>query len=399
MGQGVHLVELFAGTASLSLYAMGRCDPLTGYMGSKRKLAPRLCELLGLETERPERVTLVDAGPWGFVWSVLRQDEARRAVAALLRSWSEEDPHELWERLVRVEPRADDPVWNVAQYLWLQARSAGTIPIWFNEERARWESPTGARTETGHQRGGMAADKRQVNDKGQPERCSPALGRQKQRAPNRPKSEAGEAYQKDTTRHSRAPDRPYEAGSFDRRRAEREEGGKLGRAAQKGGHLHSLAAPVQVDSSEAKVRRVLELTEAAATSARWRAGCRGIQFPQTIARRIEALDRIDWSRVAVIHGLMQDVEPITGCRVCVYLDPPYVGCPRYAVLCDRAIVLAVALRWVASGAQVAISEGEPLALPGWDVRRLPARKPEWLTTSWTLTGPEQLPLFRDAGVG
>lgn len=40
------LVELCAGTASVSLWALAKLSPLTGFMGSKRKDAARLCTIL-----------------------------------------------------------------------------------------------------------------------------------------------------------------------------------------------------------------------------------------------------------------------------------------------------------------------------------------------------------------
>lgn len=136
------LVELCAGTASVSLWALGRAVPLTGYMGSKRRWAGLLVDALSVD--RPDRVVLVDAGPWGDVWSVLRRPEQRWRVAAQLDAWSVQDVGELWDRLVVSGPPADSQAWRTAQFLWLQARAAGTIPIWWSEEHGRWRSPTGA---------------------------------------------------------------------------------------------------------------------------------------------------------------------------------------------------------------------------------------------------------------
>lgn len=136
------LVELCAGTASVSLWALGRAVPLTGYMGSKRRWAGMLVDALGVDA--PDQVVLVDAGPWGDVWSVLRDPEQRWRVAAQLDAWSVQDVGDLWDRLVVSGPPADGPAWRTAQFLWLQARAAGTIPIWWSVEHGRWRSPTGA---------------------------------------------------------------------------------------------------------------------------------------------------------------------------------------------------------------------------------------------------------------
>lgn len=144
------LVELCAGTASLSLWVLGRGKPLVGYMGSKRRFSDLLASYL-CGSERPDRVVLVDAGPWGDAWQTLRAPGARIDCARLLRAWAAEDPSALWRRLL--VPPAEDPVARVAQYLWLQGRSAGTIPVWWSPENGRWESPTGSRIEAAHERG------------------------------------------------------------------------------------------------------------------------------------------------------------------------------------------------------------------------------------------------------
>lgn len=67
-------VELCAGTAEVSLRIL---DPLatgwlglTGFMGSKKRWGGDIAALLG---GRPDRILLVDAGPWGDVWTVLRR--------------------------------------------------------------------------------------------------------------------------------------------------------------------------------------------------------------------------------------------------------------------------------------------------------------------------------------
>jgi len=93
-------------------------------MGSKRRWADDLVAML--DADRPARVVLVDAGPWGETWKTLRDADARREVAALFDRWesSGERPNTLWSRLVAVPPY-EDPVDRAAQYLWLQARSAG----------------------------------------------------------------------------------------------------------------------------------------------------------------------------------------------------------------------------------------------------------------------------------
>lgn len=320
------LVELCAGTASVSLRALvGRpVPPITGYMGSKRRWAGVIAEALGYGTTRPDHVVLVDAGPWGDVWTHLRRAEVRREVAAQFAVvWRDREPHELWAELVRLPPPADDAL-RVAQYLWLQARSAGTIPIWWSTARERWESPTGSRTEKAHERGGMAAGKRATGER----LDGPA----------------------------------YEAGGS---RA-------LGRGHQKDAHLGA--------------------SNAGARGKPTHRGCRGVQYPATIATRVRALDAVPWERVEVIAGDLRALAPIPGADA--YFDPPYLHCPRYAATCPRADVLEVSVAWRDAAARVLVSEGEPLPLRGFHAERLSER--EWLTGSFPFRLAEQIPLFAEA---
>lgn len=60
-------------------------------------------------------------------------------------------------------------------------------------------------------------------------------------------------------------------------------------------------------------------------------------------------------------------------RATVYLDPPYDGRQSYGG--GRVLpVETIALRWAAVGCVVGISEGRPLALPGWRSVDLTARR-------------------------
>jgi hypothetical protein len=77
----------------------------------------------------------------------------------------------------------------------------------------------------------------------------------------------------------------------------------------------------------------------------------------------------------------------------VYMDPPYVGTTGYAADLPRADVVALARRWAAAGALVAISEAEPipeLIAEGWwqveitdfrkgSKRSFSKQQREWLT--------------------
>jgi hypothetical protein len=92
-----------------------------------------------------------------------------------------------------------------------------------------------------------------------------------------------------------------------------------------------------------------------------------------------------------------------------YMDPPYVGTTGYGHDLPRSEVVALARRWAAAGAMVAISEAEPIAdlvAEGWHAVRIDGerkgqartfskQKDEWLTLSnaptWTPTTQGRLP--------
>lgn len=339
------LVELCAGTAAVSLWALGRCAPITGYMGSKRRWAALLTEVL--DVDRPDRVVLVDAGPWGEVWSILRDARARERIAQVFDALGPVGtPNKLWCAFASVRP-PPDPIARTVQYLWLQARSAGTIPMWWSEERDRWESPSGSRTEIAHQtRPGVAALGRVAGARRRRTADIPACHQGNER-------ELGPAYPaRDDGQGARALGPAHDRGAL--------RGARAGAVNGKPDHR----------------------------------GARGIQHPATIARRLRALDRIDWSRVEVFHGDARALEALPGAAV--LFDPPYLGAPRYAALLPRADVLEVAERWRRGGGRVLVCESEPLPLPGWTSRRLPAVRRgeaphEWVTASFVPRGlPEQL---------
>lgn len=173
MGSATVLVELCAGTAAVSRYALGhhgahgRASDLCGYMGSKRRWAGGLvASLLGGVV--PDHALLVDAGPWGDWWSTILRSGAPADVADLLDQWADETPSlvDLWPTLVQYGPpdggTYGDAVHRAAQYIALQARTPSCVPIWWDTERGLWVGPTGSRTEVAHQRGGRTM---QLNQK------------------------------------------------------------------------------------------------------------------------------------------------------------------------------------------------------------------------------------------
>lgn len=261
----VVLVELCAGTASVSLHALGGLQPLVGYMGSKRRWAAQLARMLTGGTV-PDRVVLVDAGPWGDVWTVLRDQEQRRAVARMLREHATRDPVELWRQMVAEPPMADPT--GVVQYLILQNGAPSSVPIWWSGER--WE-------------------------------------------------QEGRCWSKDRTKVWGA----------------------------------------EVRKACFSALRIGKLIQ--------------------IADRVDALDALPWARIEIRCDDVRNVDPVPGASV--LFDPPYNNRTRYAALCPRADVLAVAVRWQTAGARVVVCESEPLPLEGWASVRLTDR--EYLTISAT----------------
>lgn len=291
------LVELCAGTAAVSLRALGgpaAPGPLCGFMGGKRRWAGLLAALLGFGAHRPDRVVLVDAGPWGDAWQTLSTPRGRAHTIVNLLEWAggRLGPNELWQQLAS-EPPSEDPGERCAQFLWIQARAANCIPVWW--DGGRWTSPSGSKA------GGrckLVADAVPMRDARLVEQASPrtmAAGNPKNRAQGRGK---------------------------------------------------------------------------------------GIVSPATIAKRIRRLEALDWSRISVVHGLVEDVEPIPGASV--YFDPPYHRAPRYAELLPRDSVLELAERHRVAGCRVLISEAEALPLEGWHHARLPGTDREVLTGSWPI---------------
>lgn len=316
--------EPFAGAAACALRLVGGRDllPPVAWMGGKRRYARAIADAMGVPAGPPARVLLADAGPWGWVWPLLLRAENAARVAAVLRSWAGEHPRALWERLAAVPP-AEDEHERAAQWLWLQARSASGVPIWW--DGWRHVAPNG--------RGGFSP----------------------------PHFNTGQAARDGWTDEERARGcrvARWEQGSGEGRPPQPAGQRGLWRAATRDNSIHQ--APRGNDGSRRPD---------------------GMVNPATIAARVEAIaSAFAGVEVVVRHGDARGLLRLPG--FC-YLDPPYVGATGYGWDCPRADVLALAQRWADAGAVVAVSEAEPLDLAGWhhvDLTR-PGGKPEWLTLS------------------
>lgn len=114
---------------------------------------------------------------------------------------------------------------------------------------------------------------------------------------------------------------------------------------------------------------------------------------QAVAERVAELDKLPDVKWRVSRYPVQSVVvPPDGAGTYVYFDPPYKGTTGYLHQCERSEVIRVAQRWAEAGAVVAVSEAEPIPIPGWhhlqidhsrrgQQRRFSVQQEEWLTLS------------------
>lgn len=345
-------VELCAGSAAVTWRLLGGeyAVPPVGYMGGKRRYATAILGALGLRPgQGADGVVLVDASSWGWVWKGLLDLEVRGAACSRLRSWSDKDPVQLWHEL-KDSGEATDPAERIAQWLWLQGRSANCTPVWW--EGGKFPKRVGAKGNFRRlpswrmgEKGGRA--QRSICQSGT------AHGRS-----NGLRSPVTVAERVETIAELLASWLVLQAGGY--------KGKPITWADGQWKH-HGFGRPSV--SSMAK-----------------NGSCYSVD---RVAGYLDDLP--SRGQIAAVHGDVRDVEPIPGAMV--VFDPPYVGATGYECALPRADVLEVAQRWANAGATVAICEAEPLELEGWhhvDMRPVcPTRKkPEWLTMS---RAPVQVP--------
>ena len=345
-------VEPFAGAAAVAIRLVcgpGLLPPVA-WMGGKRRYARAIADAMGVPEGRPERVVLVDAGPWGWVWQILLDPFRAELVGDVLRSWAGEHPRDLWGRLVSVPP-PDDLYERAAQWLWLQARSASGVPIWWDG----WKHTTSGRSDPQSLWGRFGENN---------------AGRWK--ASNDPvpagQKALGDWQQADhgTGRAQRA---TQTGGDW-------QQGSAEGRSPQPAGQRGTW----RMGEERKKSKRGDRTISQTGTSKPGKTG--GMVHPCTIAARIDALAQafacVD---LDVFHEDVFALCPFGPSFV--YLDPPYAGATGYGWDCPRDDVVALAEAWEVAGAVVAVSEAEPLDISGWHHLELtrPGGKPEWLTLS------------------
>ena len=332
-------VELCAGLASVSLRLQGGpyCRPPVSRMGNKAGYGAAILEVLGLRSGQ---------GADSFLWcepddgcrallQAYPQPGVLREAAEIIRSWADEDPRELWERL-----RAEGPI---------RSGSGGEV--------ARWCCVTAGTT------GGVAFSggfkglhvHRENVDGFIPRRDSIAteLARWARiTTSNRlinldPETWTNTGQGGSTFGGSEfCTDPEALALGFEGVSAR-----EVGRYALTGWWAHRRGHPESGFN-----HGVTEETT-------WtdRHGNTGTRPPSTPAKLADAIDQSSsWPPVTVCADA-REIDPgkLPDGTVC-YIDPPYVGTTGYGSDLDRAEVLSLARRWSDAGATVCISEAEAL---------------------------------------
>jgi hypothetical protein len=339
-------VELCCGSAAVTLKLLGgaAARPPVSYMGAKTGYAEPILWTLGLRSgQGAAAVLLNDPGPWSRVWRVLTTPAGCAEVARIIRGWVGEDARALWERL-RAEPVPDD-------------EGEAAAASWLYQMRGSYhgKSPEAG---IGHPEGLPASE---------------------HFGGVRPAAEMLDGWMIDRLR--------FPAGTL-----------VLGEDAADvtpewvARWLVLRHGTQQQDERLRPCSRILDGMMYA--DGNWR---------NPIPPHVDRLDDLPAIPAAVSNLDAAAIEPVPPLPpgTCVYIDPPYQGTTGYAHTFDRAAVLDVARRWADAGARVAVSEAEPLDLPGWhhveitgirkgQKRTFSKQKREWLTLShppaWT---PEQ----------
>lgn len=140
---------------------------------------------------------------------------------------------------------------------------------------------------------------------------------------------------------------------------------------------------------------------------------RGNTRIENIAGHVATAHRLISGATAMRRDARDVPIPADASAYVIYFDPPYQGTAAYADALPRDAVIDLALRWRSAGARVAVSEAEPLPIPGWHTLEitdraearggglvsLGRRQPEFLTLSHppAVAWGEQTRMFSLAG--
>lgn len=343
-------VELCAGTAALSLRLHRRhARPPVSRMGAKTGYADAILRVLGLRPGQGAAHYLwcePDAGV-RLLLEAYRDPGLAQEAAAIIRGWADEEPPALWERLRAEGPPRGVEAGEVARWAWVQGHGDSSKP-------PRLASPY--QNPQGNADGSWRAPPPDW------------LARRAEVLPTLPATITPDARRVDPREVAR--------WAWVQRRTH---------PGNERSFLHQ--GPVKPVANPAR------------QGLRW--------THEQPAPLFEALPVIE-ATIVDNAGIIEpgpDLPPGT----VAYMDPPYVGTTGYGHDLPRSEVVALARRWAAAGAMVAISEAEPigdLVAEGWHAVRIDGerkgqartfskQKDEWLTLSsaptWTPTTQVRLP--------
>lgn len=367
---------LGAGAEWLHLLSPDLVVPPVSWMGGKRRLAREVLALLDLHPGRPVPCILGDASWWGWVWPTCLDPVTGPEVSAMLRFWRGRDPRALWFWLRDVGPM-ESRVEAAAQLLWLQARAASGVPVWWEGAEVLAAPGPGRERQPAADRGanGLRAQSGPRAD-GTRGTCiasmcgaSALVQHASTKVDAAGQRQATELRLVATTHgNGQPPGVPYDAGckgslmASDGRGVPREAGHKQMRS--EGGKSGGIVDPGTIATR-------LDAIRAACAKGTNAAGAGGIVDPGTRVFHTDALT------------LVTEWAPRLGAAGRWYLDPPYQGATGYPATCPREEVLVIAETAARYGGRVVLSEAVGLAAElgrGWSqVQLRDGKRPEWVT--------------------
>ena len=410
-------VELCAGTAALSLRLHRRhARPPVSRMGAKTGYADALLRVLGL---RPGQ------GAAHYLWcepdpgvrlllEAYRDADLARAAAATIRGWADEEPRALWERLRAEGPPRGVEAGEVARWARLTTANRLIPATWVD---GQWRNTgDGGSTFGGDEFCTPAVDlaeKFEASVGDMPAIVEADARRVDPREVARWRVLCGWAYRQGEPESGFAESRTASGSGLNH-------GDDAGMMAARTERAPTLPATITPDARGVDPREVARWTwlvlrsvgfkgpqagympgDAEDGSGRW------VNTQDGAAEKWAATPTLPATITPDARGIEPgpDLPPGT----VAYMDPPYVNTTGYGHDLPRSEVVALARRWSAAGAMVAISEAEPigdLVAEGWHAVRVDGERrgqkrtfskqqAEWLTLSrppaWTPS--EQRGLF------
>ena len=372
-------VELCAGTAALSLrlHARGARPPVSR-MGAKTGYADAILRVLGLAPGTRAAHYLwcePDAGV-RLLLEAYRDADLARAAAAIIRSWADEEPRALWERL-----RAEGPPVlpatgaEVARWSMLRAWSVKAAEDYFR-------GPGGVSSGE-HERSALTIEGAAVRFDTAPTlpaSIAPDARTVDPREVARWVVTAEWAYQRGNPATGYAPrgePRLWSDGYVKTQRA-------IGPMAEGVGRVLTLPATITPDARTVDPREVARWVWTWGRSFNTKGPEAGF-LPDQSANGTpvwnahppgwyaDACDALPTLPATIAPDARDLHPPALPPGTIAYLDPPYLGTTGYASDLPRSEVVTLARRWHAAGAVVCVSEAEAipdLVADGWYAVRI-----------------------------